>query len=112
MKLFLHAHATHPEWPTALALAAAQIEAQRQLDDHVQEPTLGWIYLTDHFAGAADELLAELQRRWPGVAWVGAVDFSTSASASGAKRITVTASYNGAPVATATAVRTDEVWTP
>jgi type II secretory pathway pseudopilin PulG len=46
------------------------------------------------------------------VAWVGAVDFSTSASASGAKRITVTASYNGSPVATATAVRTDELWTP
>jgi type II secretory pathway pseudopilin PulG len=46
------------------------------------------------------------------VAWVSAVNFSSSASASGAKRITVTASYNGTPVATATAVRTDELWTP
>jgi type II secretory pathway pseudopilin PulG len=46
------------------------------------------------------------------VAWVRADDFSSSASASGAKRITVTASYNGTPVATATAVRTDELWAP
>jgi hypothetical protein len=45
------------------------------------------------------------------VAWVAANDFSTAASASGAKRITVTASYNGNPVATATGVRTDELWT-
>jgi MSHA pilin protein MshD len=46
------------------------------------------------------------------VAWVSAADFSASGSATGAKRITVTASYNGSPVAIATAVRTDELWTP
>ena len=73
MKLFLHAHATHPDWHFALALAAAQIEAQRQLPDHVHEPTLGWVYLTDHYAAHAEALLAALQARWPGVAWVGAV---------------------------------------
>ena len=73
MKLFLHAHATHPDWHFALALAAAQIEAQRQLPDHVREPTLGWVYLTDHYAAHAEALLAALQARWPGVAWVGAV---------------------------------------
>ncbi len=73
MKLFLHAHATHPDWHFALALAAAQIEAQRQLPDHVREPTLGWVYFTDHYAAHAEALLAALQARWPGVAWVGAV---------------------------------------
>ena len=73
MKLFLHAHATHPDWQFALALAAAQIEAQRQLPDHVREPTLGWVYFTDHYAAHAEALLAALQTRWPGVAWVGAV---------------------------------------
>ena len=68
MKLFLHAHATHPDWRMALALAGAQIEAQRQRADHVSEPTLGWVYLTDRYAAHAEALLAELQVRWPGVA--------------------------------------------
>jgi MSHA pilin protein MshD len=42
------------------------------------------------------------------VAWVDSANFASSASSSGAKRITVTASFNGSPMATATAVRTDE----
>lgn len=73
MKLFLHAHATHPDPHLALALAAAQIEAQRGRGDAVSQPTLGWLYLTDHFAERADHLLADARQRWPGVAWVGAV---------------------------------------
>jgi small ligand-binding sensory domain FIST len=73
MKLFLHAHATHPDWHFALALAVSQIEAQRQLPDHVGEPTLGWVYLTDHYADHAETLLTVLQAHWPAVAWVGAV---------------------------------------
>ena len=80
MKLFLHAHATHPDWRIALALAGAQIEAQRRLADHVAEPTLGWVYLTDHYAAQAEALLAELRRRWPGVAWVGAVGVGIAAN--------------------------------
>ena len=39
----------------------------------MQVPTLGWLYLTDHFGRAAEALLADASRRWPGVAWVGAV---------------------------------------
>ena len=73
MKLFLHAHATHPDAHMALALAAAKIEAQREGPDSVVAPTLGWLYLTDHFASAAEALLADARQRWPGVAWVGAV---------------------------------------
>ena len=80
MKLFLHAHATHPDWRMALALAGAQIEAQRQRADHVSEPTLGWVYLTDRYAAHAEALLAELQVRWPGVAWVGAVGVGIAAN--------------------------------
>ena len=56
----------------ALALAAAQVEAQRREPDHADAPTLGWLYLTEHFAPQAGELLADAQRRWPGVQWVGA----------------------------------------
>jgi small ligand-binding sensory domain FIST len=73
MKRFLHAHATHPDAHLALALAAAQIDAQRGRPEAVAQPTLGWLYLTDHFAGQAEALLADARARWPGVAWVGAV---------------------------------------
>ncbi len=79
MKLFLHAHATHPEASTALALAAAQIEAQRLAPGRACAPTLGWLYLTDHFAGRAEALLADVHQRWPGVAWVGAVGVGIAA---------------------------------
>lgn len=82
MKLFAHAHAMHPDWRMAVALAAAQIEAQRNdaTGVHVREPTLGWVYFSDHYASQARALLAELQRRWPGVAWVGASGVGISAN--------------------------------
>jgi small ligand-binding sensory domain FIST len=79
MKRFLHAHASHADAHSALAQAAAQIEAQRGLPGHAREPTLGWLYLTDRFAAGADALLADVQRRWPGVAWVGAVGIGIAA---------------------------------
>jgi small ligand-binding sensory domain FIST len=72
MNRFLHGHATHPDPHMALALAAAQIEAQRLEPGHVRAPTLGWVYMTDDAAVHADALLRELQQRWPGVDWVGA----------------------------------------
>jgi small ligand-binding sensory domain FIST len=77
MKPFLQAHATHPDWRMALALAGAQVDAQRRSDF---EPTLGWIYLTDHYAGHTEALLGELRKRWPGVAWIGAVGVGVAAS--------------------------------
>jgi small ligand-binding sensory domain FIST len=80
MKQFLHAHATHPDAAMALALAAAQIESQRGQRGHVVDPTLGWLYLTDHFTDDAEALLADARHRWPGVAWVGAVGVGVSAS--------------------------------
>ena len=80
MKQFLHAHATHPDAAMALALATAQIESQRGQRGHVADPTLGWLYLTDHFADEAEVLLADARQRWPGVAWVGAVGVGVSAS--------------------------------
>ena len=94
MNPFLHGHATHPDVRMALALAAAQIEAQRQqrtapgtaastaapVPVPVCAPTLGWIYLTDHFAPQAEALLADLRQRWPGVAWVGATGIGIAAS--------------------------------
>ncbi len=85
MKLFLHAHATHPDWRMALALAAAQIDAQAAAGDGADASgfadfTLGWVYLTDLYANDAEALLAELRRRWPTVSWVGAVGVGVAAN--------------------------------
>jgi len=80
MKRFLHAHATHPEAHMAMALVAAQIEAQRREPGRTDAPNLGWLYLTDHFAAHAEGLLAEARQRWPGAAWVGAVGVGICAS--------------------------------
>jgi small ligand-binding sensory domain FIST len=79
---FLVGHATHPDWRAALALAGAQIEAQRARHEaSAAGPlTLGFVYVTDHFAGHADALYTELRARWPGVAWVGSVGVGVAAS--------------------------------
>lgn len=73
---FLTAHATHPDAHMALALVAAQIDAQR--GDRAF--TLGFIYITDHYADRADGLLAELRQRWPQVSWVGGVGVGVAVS--------------------------------
>jgi small ligand-binding sensory domain FIST len=79
MKRFAYAHATHPDAQMALALAAAQIESQRHEAGDADAPTLGWLYITDHYAARAEALLADVRRRWPGVAWVGAVGVGIAA---------------------------------
>jgi small ligand-binding sensory domain FIST len=79
VKPFLQAHATHPDWRMALALAAAQVDAQ-QAGRGGFEPTLGWVYLTDHYATHAEALLAVLRKRWPGTTWVGTVGVGVCAS--------------------------------
>ena len=71
MQRFLHGHATHPDWRVALALVAAQIEAERREQAPRGTPTLGWVYFTDHYAAHAAALLAELRQRWSGVEWIG-----------------------------------------
>ncbi len=80
MQRFITAHATHADAGMALALAAAQVEAQRAAVVPGFEPTLGLVYLTDHFASRAESLLTELQQRWPGVAWAGSVAVGVIAS--------------------------------
>jgi len=75
--LFAHAHASHPDWRMALGLATAQLEAQLGAGP---PPTIGWCYLTDHHAAAAEALLAALRDRFPATAWVGAVGVGICAS--------------------------------
>lgn len=80
MHRFITGHATHPDAHMALALAAAQVEAARSARTPAMQATLGWVYLTDHFAAQAEAVLAELQQRWPGVAWSGCVGVGVLAS--------------------------------
>ncbi len=80
MNRFLHGHATHPDWRMALAIAAAQVDAQRQEPGSAASPTLGWVYVTSAFASQVAALLDELRQRWPGVEWVGASGVGIAAS--------------------------------
>lgn len=76
---FLLGHATHPEPGMALALAAAQLEAQRAERPGFQ-PTLGLLYITDAYADQAEALLADVQARWPGVSVVGGTGIGVAAT--------------------------------
>jgi small ligand-binding sensory domain FIST len=81
MKTFVHAHAAHPDWRTALAAAASQIEAQRRQPGRVDEPTLGWLYFSDRYADDAQALFDAVRRRWPRAQWVGATGVGIAAGA-------------------------------
>ena len=74
MKLFPHGHATHPQWAMATGLVIAQLRAQLDQPDYADQPTLGLVYLTDHYAAHAQEILTQLQAELPGVSdWSGTV---------------------------------------
>lgn len=79
MQPFAHAHATHPDWRIALGRVLSQLTLQREAAGS-GAPTLGWCYLTDHHAPAAEALLAELRGHYPGTAWIGAVGIGVCAS--------------------------------
>ena len=74
MKLFPCGHAAHPDWREAAAQVLVQLRAQLQLPDHASAPTLGLLYITDHYADGAQELLDHLSAELPEVtAWSGTV---------------------------------------
>ncbi|TSE30434.1 FIST C domain protein [Tepidimonas thermarum] len=90
MKRFVHAHATHPQWPMAAALVlaqlraqlavgaadgqAAQAEAASRLGAGAATTPLGLVYLTDDYADAAADILDHLSHALPQVTdWVGAI---------------------------------------
>jgi small ligand-binding sensory domain FIST len=82
MTRFVVGHATHPQWQGALALAAAQVDAQRAVPGEAgsDDATLGLVYFSDHYAPRAEALFAALRQRWPAVAWAGAVGVGVCAS--------------------------------
>lgn len=80
-KLFPSAHATHPQWPMAAGLVLAQLRAQMALPEYAANPTLGLLYITDHYAPHAREILERLGAELPEVTdWAGTVGVGVSAS--------------------------------
>jgi len=81
---FVHAHGAHADWRVALAGCLDQLQteiAARAAQDQVANPfTLGWCYLSDYYAPAAEAILDELHQRLPGVAWVGTAGIGVAAS--------------------------------
>jgi small ligand-binding sensory domain FIST len=74
MKLFPYGHATHPQWQMAAALVLAQLRAQMALHGYAPNPTLALLYITDHYASQAAEILEYLGAELPLVTdWSGTV---------------------------------------
>ena len=81
MKLFPSGHATHPQWRMAAALVLAQLRAQMALPAYASSPTLGLLYITDHYAGDAQALLDHLSGELPEVTdWSGTVGIGVAAN--------------------------------
>ena len=81
MKLFPCGHATHPQWPMAAGLVLAQLRAQMTLPDYAGTPTLGLIYITDHYTAVARDILEHLSAELPEVTdWAGTVGVGIAAS--------------------------------
>jgi small ligand-binding sensory domain FIST len=78
MQTFTVGHASHPDWRQGLAQAAAQIEGERARRADA-EPSLGFVYFSDHYAPHAQALFDALRQRWPGVAWAGTVGVGVAA---------------------------------
>ena len=74
MKLFPYGHATHPQWSMAAGLVLAQLRAQMALHGYASAPTLALLYITDHYAGQAQEILDHLSAELPEITdWSGTV---------------------------------------
>jgi small ligand-binding sensory domain FIST len=74
LKLFPYAHATHPQWGMAAGLVLAQLRAQITLHGYAGNPTLALLYITDHYAAQAQEILAHLSAELPEITdWAGTV---------------------------------------
>jgi small ligand-binding sensory domain FIST len=81
MKLFPSGHATHPQWRMAAGLVLAQLRAQMALPDYASAPTLGLLYITDHYASEAQDILDHLSAELPEVTdWSGTVGIGVSAN--------------------------------
>jgi small ligand-binding sensory domain FIST len=75
---FLHAHAGHADALQAMAKVNAELhESARQARF---EPTLGFLYFSDHHAARAESMLDALRAAWPGISVAGGVGVGVAAS--------------------------------
>ena len=81
MKLFPYGHATHPQWPMAAALVLAPLRAHMALPNYADAPTLALLYITDHYAPHAQDILDHLSAELPEVTdWSGTVGVGIAAN--------------------------------
>lgn len=81
MKLFPYGHATHPDWRMATGLVLAQLRGQMALQAYARAPTLALLYITDHYADQAQEILAHLSAELPEITdWSGTVGVGVAAN--------------------------------
>ena len=74
MKLFPYGHATHPQWQMAAGLVLAQLRGYLSLPGYASAPTLALLYITDHYANDAQEILDILSAELPFITdWSGTV---------------------------------------
>jgi len=74
MKLFPYGHATHPQWQMAAGLVLAQLRAQMALHGYASAPALALLYITDHYAEQAQDILDHLSAELPEITdWSGTV---------------------------------------
>jgi small ligand-binding sensory domain FIST len=74
MKQFPFGHATHPQWQMAAGLVLAQLRAQMALGGYCASPTLGLLYITDHYAPFAQDILDHVGAELPEITdWAGTV---------------------------------------
>src|SRR3954471_20014428 len=74
MKLFPYGHATHPQWQMAAGLVLAQLRAYLALPGYAKSPTLALLYITDHYAVHAQDILDHLSAEMPDITdWSGTV---------------------------------------
>ena len=74
MKLFPYGHATHPQWQMAAGLVLAQLRGHLALPGYARLPTLALLYITDHYAAHAQDILDHLSAELPEITdWSGTV---------------------------------------
>ncbi len=85
LKLFPLGHASSPDWRVAADAALAMLQAQMRDPRYASAPTLGLLYITDHYAqdvGQAQALLEHLSAALPCVTdWSGTVGIGVCAGA-------------------------------
>ncbi|RYX96779.1 MAG: hypothetical protein EOO28_05780 [Comamonadaceae bacterium] len=81
MKLFPYGHATHPQWQMACGLVLAQLRAHQALPAYARSASLALLYITDHYAADAQEILDYLSAELPEVTdWSGTVGVGIAAN--------------------------------